>query len=56
MKELVKEWTTSELIEFLNSYNRVYKETQGEALQYQTLYVIAFAELFSRSQLLAMLY
>lgn len=52
----VKEWTTLELIEFLNSYNRVIKVDEKEALKYKTLYVYAFNELLNRSPLLAMLY
>lgn len=56
MKELMKEWKTSELIEFLNSYNRVFEVHPSEALPFQTLYVFAFAELYSRSPLLALVY
>lgn len=55
MKDL-KDWTTSELIEFLNSYNRVFEVFPSEALPFQSLYVKAFAELFDRSPLLAMIY
>lgn len=53
---IVKEWTTLELIEFMNSYNRVYKKDVSKAKKYQPLYVLAFAELHSRSSLLSILY
>lgn len=56
MKELIKEWKTSELIEFLNSYNRVFEIHPSEALPFQKLYVFAFAELYERNPLIAMLY
>lgn len=52
----VKQWTTLELVEFLNSYNRVFKENEVEALKYKELYVEAFNELNKRSPLLAMVY
>ncbi len=53
---ITKEWSTLELMEFLNSYNRVYKQNKDKALKFQKLYVFAFAELHNRSQLLAMTY
>jgi hypothetical protein len=52
----VTNWKTSELLEFLNSYNRTFKTEPEEALKYQSLYVDAFAELLERQPLLAMLY
>jgi hypothetical protein len=52
----VKAWTTLEIIEFLNSYNRVFKINRAEALKYQELYVSAFAELCERCPLMALLY
>lgn len=52
----IKEWTTTELMEFLTSYNRVLKRNPNEALKFQSLYVLAFAELHDRSELLAMVY
>lgn len=52
----IKQWKTSELIEFLNSYNRVFKEDRNKALPYQKLYVKAFNELHNRSPLLALVY
>lgn len=53
---MIKEWKTSELIEFLNSYNRVFKEDSNRALRFQTLYVEVFEELCKRNPLMAMLY
>ncbi len=53
---MVKEWKTSELVEFLNSYNRVFNRNQEQALKFQKLYVIVFAELYKRNPLMAMLY
>ncbi len=53
---IVKEWTTLELIEFMNSYNRVYKRDENEANKHRELYVLAFAELHNRSSLLSILY
>jgi hypothetical protein len=54
--EIVKDWKTTELIEFLNSYNRVFKENPNEALKYQRLYVEVFAELSIRMPLMALIY
>lgn len=52
----MSEWKTSEILEFLNSYNRVYKDNPEEALKYRIIYVLAFAELHKRSPLLSILY
>ena len=53
---VTKEWTTTEIMEFLNSYNRVFKTNPQKAMRFQPLYVSAFDELSKRSKLLAMLY
>ena len=58
---IMKDWTTLELIEFLNSYNRVINKCEelekGQYVSmYQGLYQMAFEELYSRSELLAMAY
>ncbi|HDR7263644.1 TPA: hypothetical protein QCW91_002040 [Bacillus cereus] len=53
---VTKEWTTTELMEFLNSYNRVFKTNPQKAMRLKSLYVSAFDELSKRSKLLAMLY
>jgi hypothetical protein len=53
---ITKDWTTLEIIEFLNSYNRVFKTNREEALKYQYLYVLAFNELINRQPLMALLY
>lgn len=53
---MVKDWTTLELIEFLNSYNRTFNTNQQEALKHQYLYVEAFAELSMRAPLMSLLY
>lgn len=52
----VKEWTTVELIEFLNSYNRVLKADYDRAVKLQPLYVEVFAELSVRQPYMALLY
>jgi len=52
----IKDWKLSELIEFLNSYNRVFEVHPNDTLSFRTLYVEVFNELFDRSELLAMLY
>jgi hypothetical protein len=56
MRDILEQWETSELVEFLNSYNRVFETHPSEAIPFQTLYVYAFDELFNRSPLLAMIY
>ncbi len=53
---VTKEWTTKELMEFLNTYNRVLKTNPQNAMRLKSLYVSAFDELSKRSKLLAMLY
>ncbi|WP_179880163.1 hypothetical protein [Bacillus cereus] len=53
---MVKDWTTLELVEFLNSYNRVFNTNKQEVLKYQYLYVEAFAELSMRAPLMSLLY
>lgn len=53
---MIKEWTTLELIEFLNSYNRLYKYNKKEALKYNNLYIAVFDEFSNRQPIMAMLY
>lgn len=56
MEEIVREWTTLELLEFLTSYNRMYKTEIDKTNPYQELYIHAFAELNKRYPLMALLY
>lgn len=53
---ILKDWKTSELVDFLNSYNRVHSTCPSDALPYRNLYVKVFTELNSRSPLLALIY
>ncbi|MDY7043714.1 hypothetical protein RVS70_05795 [Virgibacillus sp. M23] len=53
---LVKDWTTLELVEFLTSYNRVLKKDKNKAQQYRYLYIFAHAELSNRQPLIALIY
>lgn len=54
--DIVKNWTTLELIEFLNSYNRIFNIDPAKVDPYKWLYLYAREELSKRSKLLAMLY
>lgn len=54
--KIVEEMTTLEMIEFLNSYNRLFAVNQKEALKYRKLYVVVFAELCERQPLIALTY
>lgn len=56
MNNITSDWKTSELIEFLNSYNRVFNENHSKTIQYRDLYVNAFAELQYRQPLMSLLY
>ena len=55
MKDTVKEWTTSELSEFLTSYNRVYELNREIAVPYMDLYIYAYAEFGKRQPMMALL-
>lgn len=50
---IVKDWTTLELIEFLNSYKRA---TKAEQVRYGSLMVAVRNELNTRHQLIGGLY
>ena len=52
----IKDWKTSELVEFLCSYNRLYKDDKELQLKYRDLYVAVRFELNRRSPLIAMVY
>lgn len=56
MENITKDWTTTEIIEFLNSYNRVFKHNTNESSKYVTIYVHAFEELMKRNPIMALLY
>ncbi|WP_168898362.1 hypothetical protein [Bacillus sp. ISTL8] len=56
MKEMIKEWGTSEIVDFLNSYNRVLEVHKEVSEPWKAWYAVAKQELDNRSPLMAMLY
>ncbi|HHB2481353.1 TPA: hypothetical protein ACORDH_002804 [Bacillus cereus] len=56
MKEMVEQWETSEIVDFLNSYNRVLEVHKEVSEPWKTWYAVAKQELDNRSPLMAMLY
>ncbi|HDR7066901.1 TPA: hypothetical protein QCW42_004007 [Bacillus cereus] len=56
MKEMIKQWETSEIVDFLNSYNRVLEVHKEVSEPWKAWYEVAKQELDSRSSLMAMLY
>ncbi|WP_180226288.1 hypothetical protein [Bacillus cereus] len=56
MKEMIKHWETSEIVDFLNSYNRVLKVHKEVSEPWKVWYTVAKRELDNRNPLMAILY
>ncbi|MFC9727543.1 hypothetical protein [Bacillus cereus] len=56
MKEMIKQWETSEIVDFLNSYNRVLKVHKEVSKPWKVWYTVAKQELDNRNPLMAILY